>query len=259
MTRRFKRLECGGYVRECLYNCQEPKDKPPVRAAKRNATSLAQQRVNQNNSKVKLTMLIGGNFGPGDLFITPTFSPEHLPETYAEAQGKVRRFFDLLRTVRRRKGEETRYVYAFHHSESIRWHIHALVNAVGPEDWELVKSLWPWGDVHIKRLQDTEFSTPDALAGYLLKGWEDRPNSARSWCASTNLEPVVATTCWEHNPAAKLELPPNCELSEGDSWFTAYGSYEFIAFFRCDNATDGNQAADSPQSDSRELIDRGKI
>lgn len=86
MAKRYKKLECGDYVRECLYSCPEPQDKPIARAEKSKATSKAQKRVNQNNSKIKLAMLIGGNFGPDDLFITPTFSPENLPATYAELQ-----------------------------------------------------------------------------------------------------------------------------------------------------------------------------
>lgn len=96
-ARRYKRLECGDYVREVLYSCPEPLDKPAARAAKSLATRKAQQRVNQQNSKIKLAMKIGGNFGPGDLFVTPTFALEHLPATYAELQEKVREFYDVLR------------------------------------------------------------------------------------------------------------------------------------------------------------------
>lgn len=114
-------------------------------------TSEAQKKVSQNNSKVKLAMLIGGNFGPGDLLVTPTFAPEHLPATYAECQTKIRKFFDLLRAIRKKQDHELMYIYAPHHSDIVRWHYHALINAVGPGDWETIKSLWCWGDVHIKR------------------------------------------------------------------------------------------------------------
>ena len=53
MAKRYKKLECGDYVRECLYSCPEPQDKPIARAEKSKATSKAQERVNQNNAKIK--------------------------------------------------------------------------------------------------------------------------------------------------------------------------------------------------------------
>lgn len=260
MARRYKKLENGNYVREVLYSCPEPRDTTTVRAARSKATSKAQQRVNQNNSKVKLAMLIGGNFGPGDLFVTPTFSPEHLPATYAEFQRKVQKFYDLLRTARQNHGVPLQYVYAPHHEEKVRWHLHSIINTTGPEDWELIKSLWPWGNVHIKRMGETKYSTPDAMAGYLIEGWTDRPNSARAWCASTNLKKTTVTTYREHNPAARLELPVNCNFSESDSWATPYGEYEYLSYFRPDRAyPDHNQETDTSQPESRELIDKGAL
>lgn len=252
-------MECSDYVRECLYSCPEPRDSTRARADRSKATSKAQERVNQNNSKIKLAMLIGGNFGPDDLFITPTFSPENLPATYAEFQEKVRKFYDLLRTVRRKQGKETRYIYAPHHTDKVRWHIHGPINAAGPEDWETIKSLWPWGDVHIKRIKDTAYSTPDAMAGYLIGGWKDRPNSTRAWCSSTNLKRIIVVTYREHNQAARLELPADCEKWERDSWETDYGSYEYIAYFCRGVHKDDGQGDNSPQPDSRELIGRGKL
>lgn len=225
------------------------------RAAKSQATSRAQKRVNQQLSKIKLAMKIGGNFGPDDLFITLTFSPENLPASYAELQEKVRKFYDLIRSERRTRGRETRYIYAPHHSEKVRWHIHGPINAAGPEDWETIKSLWPWGDVHIKRIKDTAYSTPDAMAGYLIGGWEDRPNSARAWCGSTNLKKIVATTYREHTEAARLELPADCELCECDSWSTQWGSYEYVSYLLREN----DHSEDKPQPDSRDLIDRGPL
>lgn len=202
-------------------------------------------------------MQIGGNFGPGDLLVTPTFSQEHLPANYAEFQEEVRKFFDLLRKARQKQGHETKYIYAPHHTEKVRWHIHSLVNAVGPEDWETIKSLWPWGNVHIKRIQDTAYSTPDAMAGYLIGGWTDRPNSARAWCASTNLNKTVVTTYREHNRAARLELPVNCELCEADNWITPYGTYEYLSFFRRGEPLNSGDETETTQTANHELIDRG--
>lgn len=203
-------------------------------------------------------MLIGGNFGPGDLLVTPTFSPENLPANYAELQEKAKKFFDLLRKSRRKRGDQTKYIYAPHHTDTVRWHVHALVNAVGLDDWETIKSLWPWGDVHITRVQDTKYSTPDAMAGYLIGGWTDRPNSARAWCASTNLKKIVVTTYREHNQSVNLTLPANCELCEADNWITPYGSYEYMSFFRRGTLQDNSNEADTTQA-SREPIDRGAL
>lgn len=260
MARRYKRLENGSYVREALYSCPEPKDTAAVRAAKTKATGKAQQRVNQNNSKVKLAMLIGGNFGPGDLFVTPTFSPENLPANYADFQKKVQKFYELLRTQRGRQGIPLLYIYAPHHGKKVRWHFHSIINAVDEKDWELIKSLWPWGDVHIKRVRDTKHSAPDAMAGYLIEGWTDRPNSARAWCASTNLNKTTVTTYREHNQAARLELPADCNFSEADSWATPYGSYEYISYFRLDSkGQNSDQETDNPQIVNRELIGRGTL
>lgn len=204
-------------------------------------------------------MLIGGNFGPDDLFITPTFSPEILPSSYAELQAKVQKFYELLRSERRKQGKDTRYIYAPHHTEKVNWHIHGPINAVGPEDWETIKSLWPWGDVHIKRIKDTAYSTPDAMAGYLIGGWSDRPNSARAWCTSTNLKKTVVVTYREHNKTARLILPADCEKCEMDSWETIYGSYEYISYFYRGPHQNRGQLDNSPHSGSRELLERGKL
>lgn len=261
MARRHKRLQCGGYVREALYNVPEPRDTPVVRRERSKLTSEAQKKVNLDNSKVKLAMLIGGNFGPGDLLVTPTFAPEHLPATFAEVQKKIRRYYDTLRMVRGKQGHEAIYIYAPHHSETVRWHFHYIINSTGPEDWETLKSLWPWGDVHITRLKAEELSTPEALAGYLIGGrtdepkWSDRPNSARAWCCSTNLKKIVVTTSWEHDSTARLELPEGCDFCEGESRFTPFGSYEYISYFR----RGGVQDYGVPQPDSLELIDRGLL
>lgn len=246
-------------MRECLYSCPEPRDSARARADRSKATSKAQQRVNQNNSKIKLAMLIGGNFGPDDLFITPTFSQENLPSSYAELQKKVRKFYDLLRSERGKQGKDTRYIYAPHHTEKVRWHIHGLINAAGSEDWETIKSLWPWGDVHIKRVKDMEYSTPDAMAGYLIGGWSDRPNSARAWCASTNLKKTSVVVCREHDQTARLILPADCEKCEMDSWETIYGSYEYISYFYRGPHQNRGQLDNSPHSGSRELLERGKL
>ena len=255
MARRHKKIECGDYVREVLYSCPEPRDSGKARADKSRATSKAQQRVNQNNSKIKLAMLIGGNFGADDLLITPTFSPEHLPATYAEMRGKVQKYFELLRRERLRRGDTLQYIYAIHHGEKVRWHFHGLVNAVGPDDWELIKSLWTWGDIHIKRVCEQEYSTPDAMAGYLLGGWEDRPNSARAWCSSTNLKKTVITTSREYNRNARLVLPDRCELMESDAWCTQYGSFEYISYFRMETTRE----AEPTLLASRELLSRGAL
>lgn len=224
-------------------------------------TSEAQKRVNLNNSKVRLAMLIGGNFGPGDLLVTPTFDQEHLPATYAEVQKKVRKYYDTLRIVRRKQGYETMYIYAYHHSATERWHFHSIINSAGPEDWETIKSLWTYGDVHIRRLGAEEVWDPAALAGYMIGGdpskakWSDRPNSARAWCCSTNLKRIIVTTSWEHDTTARLELPAGCELCEAENWTTPYGSYAFMSYYR----RDGVQEDDAPQPASRELIDRGLL
>lgn len=260
MARRYKRLQCGDYVREALYNCPEPRDTPVVRRERSKFTSDAQKKVNLEHSKIKLEMFIGGNFGPGDLLVTPTFAPDHYPATYSEFQKKVQKFFGLLRTVRQRQGHETRYIYAPHHTEKIRWHCHALINAVSPGDWEEIKSLWTWGDVHIKRFGAEEFFNPEAITGYMIgetddPKWSDRKNSARAWCHSTNLRKIVVTTYREHNQTARLVLPENCELCENKSRVNQFGSFEYVAYFR-KNAV---REESVPQSDSRELIDRGLL
>ena len=175
-----------------------------ARAGRSQPTSKAQSFYNLKSSWRELELMLAANFGAKDMVLTLTYDDDHLPPNKAEAGKLFQKFVAKLRAVRRRREEELLYIYCiegFHGKssdplwgddcelEDRRLHHHAVVNRIGPDDLEEIRSLWPYGgyiraeplDVHYYR----------ELAKYMTKEARDfgrgKPGE-RTWRGSRNLE-----------------------------------------------------------------------
>lgn len=217
MTQLYMRLIGRNRAREVMRPYLLPNDPPKVRAAKSRASRAAQRALNLDNSAVKLEFMLDMNFGPDDLFCTLTFKDGCLPKTRKEVIKCARRFFDMLRKARKLKGDVLKYIYCVEHGEG-RWHIHAVINAVGL-DYEQIRSLWSkWGDnVDFKAVGEKSI---EGIAHYMVKE-TDRPNSARSWIPSKNLihptyeSYIVKKPARLHTPAGCSEVTARIDKDEG--------------------------------------------
>lgn len=173
------------------------------RAARSGTTPPAQAFYNLKHSWQECELTMATNFGRRDLVLTFTFDDAHLPECKDDAGKLFRRFVRRLRGIRKKRGQELKYIYVvegFHAKsgngpfdgdgalEDKRYHIHAVLNATGPGDLEEIRSLWQFGgyiraeplDVHYYR----------ELAKYLTKEareWGRPTPGERTWRGSRNL------------------------------------------------------------------------
>ena len=92
-----KIIVAGVLVREGIYSRAAGREAPKIRAAKRRASTEAQQRINARYSWEKLELMLAANFVPGDLVVTQTYDEENLPEDRAGAQAKLKKFRKKLK------------------------------------------------------------------------------------------------------------------------------------------------------------------
>lgn len=228
MAKRKKTITAGRIVKVILYTAPEPRDGERTRAEKSRMTTAAQRAMNDKSARGRLEMLIAGNFTGRDLFTTLTYRDADLPAKRAGAVKIVRRFLKDLRKYRIARGQELRYIYTTEekHGES-RLHHHLVINSMG-QDIEIIRSLWPYGDVvDAEPVDENDLA---ALAAYITKeSVEGRPVGAQMWTRSRNLmKPVVETNFVSEDTS--LVVPPGCDTLEREEKATEYGSYSYIKY-----------------------------
>lgn len=195
------------------------------RAGKSRPTSAAQQFYNNKLSYQELELMIAANFGSKDYFVTFTYDNAHIPETKEAAADVLKKYFRNLREVRRRRGEELKYIYVtegFHGMkedayfggdgalEDRRLHHHVVINGVGPGDLDELRSLWKGGgymkaepiDVHYYR-DLAKYMTKEAREFGKAKAGE------RTWRASRNLVKYEVEYIEIPSDSVTLTAPPD--------------------------------------------------
>lgn len=183
-------------------------ERPPgrrTRAGRSAKTCPAQQFYNDKCSWRELMLQLAANFAGRDLVLVLTYNEEHLPRDKAAGDKEFQKFVRRLRRVRKRRGQELRYVYnteGFHglggdpvfgpdgELEDRRIHHHVVLNRAGPDDLEEIRSLWHGGGY--VRAEPLDIHYYKELARYLTKEAREfgRPRPGqRTWKASRNLRP----------------------------------------------------------------------
>ena len=162
MFYREKKVDCGTYREVDII----PRTDDAERAAKgtrkkrSKASTPAQKNLNEKNAKRYLVQVGNGNFGPGDLHISATYSPENLPDTLEEAEKNVTNFLHRVAYRREKLGLPplkyilvTEYAYPADDTEGkpVRIHHHIIMN--GGLDRDAVELMWTKKRINWKRFE----------------------------------------------------------------------------------------------------------
>lgn len=228
MAKRKKTITAGCIVKTILYTAPEPRDGERARAEKSRMTTAAQKAMNDKTARCRLEMLLAANFVGRDIFLTLTYRDADLPSKRAGAVKKVRKFIKQLREYRKARGQVLKYVYTTEGKHGAgRLHHHLVINAT-ERDIEVIRSLWPYGDmIDLVYVRDRDY---DTLARYMTKeSVEGRPVGAQMWTRSRNLEQPVVESCFVPDDTA-LAVPPGCFVLEREEKATEYGCYSYIKY-----------------------------
>lgn len=229
MAKRKKVTTAGLLVKAVIYTPPQPRDSDYTRAAKSRMTTAARRAMNVHTAQNKLEMLLAANFSEEDLFCTLTYRDDCLPRKLVEAKKRIRAFVKTFRLQRRRKGMELKYVYVTEgrHGDK-RYHHHLVISAAGPDDLELIRSLWQYGDVvDVERIAGYEFIE---VAKYITKeAAEDRPNGAQMWTRSRNLElPKIESRFVSDDET--ISPPPGAHVLEREEKQNEYGGFSYLKY-----------------------------
>lgn len=189
-----KIIVAGSMVVEAVYPRIVKTDGCRARAAKRQLSSEAQQRMNRKYSWQKLELLLAANFGPGDLVVTLTYNDRWLPSDRKTAEARLKAFRSSLARIRKAKGQELVMFWNHEHKHGDgRWHHHCVINATG-DDYELIRQCWRYGaDIEITPLEVSRARNFESLARYMSKESGDRLGQ-RTWSYTRNArKPEVET------------------------------------------------------------------
>ncbi len=223
MARGIKHIKAGLLHVEVIGTI--PEREPGRRRGSRcRPTCAAQQFYNDKCSWRELELTLATNFGSRDYVVTGTYDDEHLPENKPEAKKLCYKFLRKLRDVRRKRGQELRYVYVtegWHGKaedeffggdgrlEDKRLHHHMVINGVGPGDLEEIRSLWPYGGY--VRIEPVDVHYYRELAKYLTKETREfgraRPGE-KAWSPSKNLDKYEVEYIDIPSDSVTLSAPP---------------------------------------------------
>ena len=233
--KRKKTIRAGRLVRTVIYTVPGRQDPPKVRASRQRASSAAQARLNVRTSRDKLELLLAANFGQGDLWVTLTYDDDHLPPDRAEARKIFKKFIATLRKHRRAREQLLQYVYCIQEildDGSQRLHHHMILNGVSQEDEEIIRSLWPYGNVDHRRLDDDQAVT--AVATYMCNEpiEHGKPRvGEQMWTPCKGLKKPETVTVDIPDDDVTLQAPPGALTVEQNGMRTEYGEYSYLKYW----------------------------
>jgi hypothetical protein len=167
-----------------------------LRKKKAQITREAQQRANDERSRLHLIQLVEANFTEKDVALGLSYR-ESAPDP-ERVDKDIRNFIARVRRERNRRGlQELKYIYAIGGDEmphggysGKRPHVHMIMN--GGIDRDELEKMWGKGYANADRLQPRG----DGLGGiatYITKQRQDRPpkKGVRKWRGSRNLKQPV--------------------------------------------------------------------
>lgn len=268
----MRTIVAGRYRKVARYTRALPGDSSPVRVAKAVATNGAQRYINIKNATEKLQWLLCANFDRRDAcFVTCTFRDGSLPPTRAKAKELVSHLRQNLYRQWKRQGRALQSIYVVEGEgwrdlrqaddlwevmpwrdktrwegldteappeetkpdEPIRLHAHLFLH-LRREDYETVRSLWPWGHVYINPMKVNDLATFRRLAAYVTK--EARmgklPPGQRSYIPSQNLEQPKIEGHW-CSEFEGIAIPPEAdEIQRGGESNREFGASLEYVFYR---------------------------
>lgn len=230
MAKRRKIMTAGRLVRGVIYTGSSPLDGQRERAEKLQMSSAARDRMNLKKSWEKLEMVLAANYSYRDLHVTLTYREGSLPQNRAAAVKLLKKFLTQLRAHRKARGQPLIYIYVTEdkHGDA-RLHHHIVINSTG-EDYEIIRSLWLYGD----NIDFEPVGTPGytVLAQYLTKEPREygKPEvGARTWTPSLGMrKPEVETGYVPDNMT--LTAPPGAVILDRGEGGLGYSSFLYIKY-----------------------------
>lgn len=182
---RTMKIYSGDYMEYIAYPFRRA-SKVAMRAAKRRETREAQKQLNKRNSERNLIRLLNANFKNGDLWVTPTYDEEHLPQDMESARKDVKNYLRRLDYWMKKHGlSPLKYIYVTEchdNGESVRIHHHIVMNF---PDRDIAERMWKLGKrTQTRRLQADQFGYA-GLGKYISKAKKGKYK--KTWTASRNL------------------------------------------------------------------------
>lgn len=233
---RIKTVSAGRLRCVVCYAQPSAADDPRQRKEKQRTSSKARQMLNFRAAWQKLELLLAANFEENDLFLTLTFDDDHLPEDRDGAANAVRGFLRRLRSARRKRAADVKYVYCLESmpdapGEDRRLHVHMILNAA--ESSDEIESLWRGGQVFSSTLLDSPNDGFETRARYMVKerhpGAYGRKVGLRAWNASQNL--AKPETSSELVPETlTVAAPPGAYVLDRHGEVNSFGSYVYLKY-----------------------------
>ena len=184
---RIKVIRSGNMVEFELYPVWDTKNRQRTKSAA--PTREAQERLNKENTRKKITRWVNHNFGRGDLFVTLTYEDGKRPPMPEQAKKDIVNFLRRVKDYRRRRGlPEPKYLYVIEYGaldqmkRPMKIHTHVVLS--GGMDRDALEQLWKGGRANSKRLQPNDFEL-EGISRYICK----LPAGGRQWAKSRNLVP----------------------------------------------------------------------
>ena len=235
MAKRRKTIIAGRLVSELIYTVAHPKDKEHVRQAKTKISTKARCWQNLKAACRMLELILATNFIGKDLVVTLTYRDSDLPDTRQKAVKCLKQFMRDLRSHRKKHNQEFKYLYVTEnkHSEG-RYHHHVVINSTG-NDFDIIKSLWRYGDMI--EIENIDVRNYKALAEYLAKEPKEAgtSNGKRMWTPSKNLDKPKQSSDWVGDRVT-LELPAGATILESCSERNEFGEYTYLKYMLPDTS-----------------------
>lgn len=142
-------------------------------------TREAQKKLDDRNSRKRLTRLVHTNFGPGDYWMTFTFRDNDLPKGLADMEKVRKNYFLRLNRLRKKKGlDNARYIYVEEEGTygTERFHLHVIMDHELTK--EEVESKWKHGRVNIRTINYHGDESLRGLCTYITKDPETYKKTA---------------------------------------------------------------------------------
>ena len=225
MARAIKHIKAGLLHVEVIGTIPEP-SQGRRRGGRCRPTCAAQQFYNDKCSWRELELTLAANYGSRDYVVTGTYDDLHLPPDKKTADKCFQKFIRRLRLVRKRRGQELKYIYVtegWHGKSEDEWfggdgrledkrfHHHFVINGVGPGDLEEIQSLWESIGGGYIRVEPVDVHYYRELAKYLTKEAREfgrsRPGE-RTWRGSRNLKKYEVEYIEIPSDSVTLSAPP---------------------------------------------------
>lgn len=177
----------NGYTEIDIFQISDPHARKLSRAKKERLTLPAQKKLNEENSRRALRLILNDNFVPGDFDITLTYQDKYLPADKRAAHNDLIRYIRKLRSIYQKHKRVFKYLYVTEFGERRdRIHHHVIASSSG-FNRDTVEDTWTLGRSNVKSLRLERDGTFNKLANYLMKSIGDSEKYARTWNCSRNV------------------------------------------------------------------------